>query len=61
MKLVLAVPINLRGFVRIAHMATAVVTSLICMYLLFGLVGLLVLAVELLWLGCLLLKAAHGE
>lgn len=61
MKLVLAVPVNLRGFVRIAHMATAAVTSLICMYLLFGLVGCLVLAAELLWLGCLLLKAAHGE
>lgn len=61
MKLVLAIPVNLRGFIRVAHMAFAAVVSLICMYLLFGFVGCLVLVVELLWLGWLLLKAAHGE
>jgi hypothetical protein len=61
MKLVLAVPVNLRSFARVAHIVLAAAASLLCMYLLFGLVGLLVLVAELLWLGALLRKAAYGK
>lgn len=61
MKLVLAVPVNLRSIARIAHIVFAAAASLLCMYLLFGLVGLLVLVAELLWLGALLRKAAYGK
>ena len=61
MKLVLAVPVRLRSITRIAQIVFAAAASLVCMYLLFGIVGCLVLVAELCWLGWLLLKTAHGE
>ena len=61
MKLVLAVPVNLRSVVRAVRSCSPVSASLLCLYLLFGFLGTLVLVAELFGLGALLRKAAHGK
>lgn len=61
MKLVLAVPVSHRGFVRAVQILFVVLVSLLVSYLVFGWFGTLVLAVELFVLGALLRKAARGE
>lgn len=61
MKLVLAVPVSRRGFVRAIQILLVVLVSLGVAYLTFGWFGTLVLAIELFVLGSLLRKAARGE
>jgi hypothetical protein len=61
MKLLLTVPVNRRSVTSAAKTIPAVLIAVVVMYLAFGLLGAAVLTALVVYLGRLLLQAAHAE
>jgi hypothetical protein len=61
MKLLLAIPLNLRAIRKLAAMLPALLAAAAVMYLAFGLLGAAVLTALVFYLGRLLLQAARTE